>query len=35
VSPSPMRRHSGPPKVETVVKDIAETPQPEALAING
>ncbi|KAL5232311.1 hypothetical protein ABZP36_031087 [Zizania latifolia] len=35
-SPSPMRRHSGPPKVETVVKDIAEQPQPEkALVING
>uniref|UniRef100_A0A0E0H8W4 DUF4005 domain-containing protein n=1 Tax=Oryza nivara TaxID=4536 RepID=A0A0E0H8W4_ORYNI len=32
--PSPMRRHSGPPKVE-VVKDIAEPPQPEALVING
>ncbi|KAK1692455.1 hypothetical protein QYE76_009152 [Lolium multiflorum] len=36
VSPSPMRRHSGPPKVaESVVKDIAEAPQLEALAING
>ena len=34
-SPSPMRRHSGPPKVESVVKDISEIPQPEALAING
>lgn len=34
VPPSPMRRHSGPPKVE-VVKDIAEPPQPEALVING
>jgi hypothetical protein len=35
-SPSPMRRHSGPPKVtESVVKDIAEAPQLEALAING
>uniref|UniRef100_A0A0E0KXZ5 DUF4005 domain-containing protein n=1 Tax=Oryza punctata TaxID=4537 RepID=A0A0E0KXZ5_ORYPU len=33
--PSPMRRHSGPPKVESVVKDIAEPPQPEALVING
>uniref|UniRef100_A0A0D9WC82 DUF4005 domain-containing protein n=1 Tax=Leersia perrieri TaxID=77586 RepID=A0A0D9WC82_9ORYZ len=34
--PSPMRRHSGPPKVDNVViKDIAEPPQPEALAING
>uniref|UniRef100_A0ACD5TY61 Uncharacterized protein n=1 Tax=Avena sativa TaxID=4498 RepID=A0ACD5TY61_AVESA len=32
---SPMRRHSGPPKVEILVKDIAETPQPEALAISG
>ncbi|CAM0958035.1 unnamed protein product [Alopecurus aequalis] len=30
---SPMRRHSGPPKVESVVKDIPEIPQP-ALAIN-
>ncbi|VAH01502.1 unnamed protein product [Triticum turgidum subsp. durum] len=35
VPPSPMRRHSGPPKVESVVKDIAVTPQPEALAISG
>lgn len=35
VPPSPMRRHSGPPKVESMVKDIAETPQPEALAISG
>ncbi|XP_006653992.1 protein IQ-DOMAIN 1 [Oryza brachyantha] len=35
VPPSPMRRHSGPPKVEGVVKDIAEPPQPEALVING
>ena len=34
-SPSPMRRHSGPPKVESVVKDIVEPPQPEALVING
>ncbi|KAF0924000.1 hypothetical protein E2562_008350 [Oryza meyeriana var. granulata] len=32
---SPMRRHSGPPKVESVVKDIAEPPQPEVLVING
>ncbi|KAL5202894.1 hypothetical protein ABZP36_013846 [Zizania latifolia] len=34
-SPSPMRRHSGPPKVEIVVKDVAEPPQPEAFVING
>lgn len=34
-SPSPMRRHSGPPKVESVVKDIAGTALPEALAISG
>jgi hypothetical protein len=31
---SPMRRHSGPPKVENVVKDTVEMPLPEALAIN-
>ncbi|KQK07842.1 protein IQ-DOMAIN 1 [Brachypodium distachyon] len=34
-SPAPTRRHSGPPKVENLVKDIAETPQPVALAVNG
>ncbi|PWZ04069.1 Protein IQ-DOMAIN 1 [Zea mays] len=32
---SPMRRHSGPPKVESAVKDIAAPPQPEALVANG
>lgn len=32
---SPMRRHSGPPKVESAVKDIVAPPQPEALVING
>ncbi|GJM94450.1 hypothetical protein PR202_ga11093 [Eleusine coracana subsp. coracana] len=34
-SASPMRRHSGPPKVESVVKDTVAMPQPEALAVNG
>jgi len=32
---SPMRRHSGPPKVGSAVKDIVTPPQPEALVING
>jgi hypothetical protein len=32
---SPMRRHSGPPKVESAVKGIVAPPQPEALVING
>ena len=32
---SPMRRHSGPPKVDSAVKDIVAPPQPEALVING
>ncbi|XP_066362115.1 protein IQ-DOMAIN 2-like isoform X1 [Miscanthus floridulus] len=32
---SPMRRHSGPPKVESAVKDIVAPPQPEALVVNG
>ena len=32
---SPMRRHSGPPKVGSAVKDIVAPPQPEALVING
>uniref|UniRef100_A0A0A9HAP6 DUF4005 domain-containing protein n=1 Tax=Arundo donax TaxID=35708 RepID=A0A0A9HAP6_ARUDO len=34
-SASPMRRHSGPPKVESMVKNIVETPQPEAIIVNG
>uniref|UniRef100_A0A0A9DE57 DUF4005 domain-containing protein n=1 Tax=Arundo donax TaxID=35708 RepID=A0A0A9DE57_ARUDO len=34
-SASPMRRHSGPPKVESMVKNIVETPQPEAIVVNG
>ncbi|XP_062179682.1 protein IQ-DOMAIN 2-like [Phragmites australis] len=34
-SASPMRRHSGPPKVGSVVKGTVEPPQPEALVING
>jgi hypothetical protein len=34
-SASPMRRHSGPPKVESVVKDTVAMPQPEALVVNG